>query len=95
LSLKYLVGFVFSSFFIMFTAIAAENTQHNFQKDISISNQECTSCHQQPENDWQQSDHAKSMAVSDKNSVLANFGNVDVEHYGQKAHFLLKITAIK
>jgi formate-dependent nitrite reductase cytochrome c552 subunit len=79
----------------MFTAIAAENTQHNFQKDISISNQECTSCHQQPENDWQQSDHAKSMAVSDKNSVLANFGNVDVEHYGQKAHFLLKITAIK
>jgi predicted CXXCH cytochrome family protein len=87
---KYLVGFVFYSFFVMFTVIAAENTQHNFQKDISISNQVCTSCHQQPEHDWQRSDHAKSMAVADKNSVLADFGNVDVEHYGQKAHFFIK-----
>ena len=88
--MKYLVGFVFCSFFVTFTVIAAENTQHNFQKDISISNQVCTSCHQQPEHDWQRSDHAKSMAVADKNSVLADFGNVDVEHYGQKAHFFIK-----
>jgi len=30
------------------------------------------------------------MAIADKNSVLADFGNVDVEHYGQKAHFFIK-----
>ncbi len=73
----------FCSFFVMFTVIAAENTQHNFQKDISISNQVCTSCHQQPEHDWQQSNHAKSMPVADKNSMLDDFGMVAAEHYGK------------
>jgi len=69
---------------------ATENIEHDFQKNSSISNKVCTSCHQQSQHDWQQSDHAKSMAVPDINSVLADFGNVDVEHYGQKAHFFIK-----
>ena len=69
---------------------AADSAGHDFQKDQPISNQQCISCHQQSHDKWQQSDHAKAMAIADKNSVLANFENVDVKHYGQKAHFFIK-----
>ncbi|NQZ27918.1 MAG: hypothetical protein HRT55_16555 [Colwellia sp.] len=69
---------------------AADSVGHDFQKDQPISNQQCLSCHQQTHDKWQQSDHAKAMAIADKNSVLANFDNVDVKHYGQKAHFYIK-----
>ena len=66
-----------------------EKTGHNFQKKESVSSQKCTTCHQKPQHDWMQSDHAKAMSVADKESVLADFNNVDVEHYGQKAHFFI------
>ena len=69
---------------------AADSAGHDFQKDQPISNQQCISCHQQSHDKWQQSDHAKAMAIADKNSVLANFENVDVKHYGQKTHFFIK-----
>ncbi|XQW86842.1 multiheme c-type cytochrome [Thalassotalea piscium] len=63
---------------------------HNFQKDKPISNQQCTACHQQAQHDWSQSDHANAMAIADKGSVLADFNNKQVEHYGQKAYFFIK-----
>jgi predicted CXXCH cytochrome family protein len=69
---------------------ATEKIEHNFQKDNSISNKVCTSCHQQSQHDWEKSDHSKAMAIADKNSVLADFNNQSVEHYGQKAHFFIK-----
>jgi hypothetical protein len=30
------------------------------------------------------------MAIADKNSILADFNNAQVEHYGQKATFFIK-----
>ena len=30
------------------------------------------------------------MAIADKSSVLADFNNQSVEHFGQKAHFFIK-----
>ena len=88
----YIRLFSFACFFILSasSAHAVEKVGHNFQKKSTISNQECISCHQQPQNDWQQSDHAKAMAIADEKTVLADFNNVDVEHYGQKAHFSIK-----
>jgi tetratricopeptide (TPR) repeat protein len=71
------------------SANAAEVTAHNFQKDKPISNQQCISCHEQSQHDWQQSDHAKAMAIANKQSVLADFGNTEVEHFGQKARFFV------
>ncbi|MCP4988898.1 MAG: hypothetical protein GY928_23440 [Colwellia sp.] len=47
-------------------------------------------CHKEQQYDWQQSDHAKAMVVANKDSVLADFNNVDVKHYGQRAHFFIK-----
>jgi predicted CXXCH cytochrome family protein len=44
----------------------------------------------QVEQNWQHSDHAKAMSIADKTSVLANFSNVNVEQYGQKAYFFMK-----
>ncbi|WP_019026072.1 multiheme c-type cytochrome [Colwellia piezophila] len=69
---------------------AAELNNVDFQKTKPVSNQVCTSCHQQQQHSWQESDHAKAMAIADKNSVLGNFDNVNVEHYGQKAFFFIK-----
>lgn len=74
----------------VFFTHATERVEHDFQNKSPVSNQECISCHQESEHNWQQSDHAKSMAIADKKSVLADFNNVDVEHYGQKAHFFIK-----
>ncbi len=64
--------------------------QHQFEKAAPINNSACIDCHSQTHQQWQQSDHAKSMATADANQVLANFDNVTVEHYGQKARFYQK-----
>jgi len=69
---------------------ASEVTAHSFQKDKPRSNQQCMTCHEQSKHDWKKSDHAKSMAIADQQSVLADFNNKDVEHYGQKSHFFIK-----
>ena len=69
---------------------AVEISAHEFQKDKPLTNQQCISCHQQSQHDWQQSDHAKAMAIADEKSVVANFDNQQVEHYGQKAYFFIK-----
>ena len=86
----YCLSLIVASFFASSFIQAADSVGHDFQKDQPISNQQCLSCHQQTHDKWQQSDHAKAMAIADKNSVLANFDNVDVKHYGQKAHFYIK-----
>lgn len=56
-------------------------------KDQSLSNQQCVYCHQQVTADWQKSDHAKAMAIADKSTVLGDFNNKNVSHYGQEAFF--------
>ena len=86
----YLCGIAFSCFLAALPVQAVEIAAHEFQKDKPISNQQCISCHQQAQHDWQQSDHAKAMAIADKTSVLADFDNKQVEHYGQKAYFFIK-----
>jgi len=52
--------------------------------------QACISCHNSTVQAWQKSDHAKSMSLAGINSVLANFDDVEVEHYGQRARFFIK-----
>ncbi len=80
----------FSCFLAALPVQAVESAIHEFQKDKPITNQQCVSCHQQSQHQWQQSDHAKAMAIANKTSVLANFDNKQVEHYGQKAYFFIK-----
>jgi len=81
------VKFVSCLSFVLFSFLLFVSTQVFAS---SLDGQNCVSCHQQSHEKWQQSDHAKAMAIADKNSVLANFNNVDVKHYGQKAHFYIK-----
>ncbi len=47
----------------------------------------CVACHQSSVDDWKKSDHAKAMATATSKSVLGDFNNQTVEHYGQKALF--------
>ena len=53
----------------------------------TIANDECQSCHQQQTRDWKQSDHASSMALANKDTVLGDFNNVTTTHFSQKAVF--------
>ena len=69
---------------------STESIEHDFQKSDGLSNQECVACHKQAQHSWQQSDHAKAMAVADEKSILADFNHVEVEHYGQKALFFVE-----
>ena len=86
----YIISIVCTFLFTNLSVQATEVAAHQFQKEQPISNQQCISCHQQSQHDWQQSDHANAMAIADKDSVLADFDNKQVEHYGQKAYFFIK-----
>lgn len=50
----------------------------------------CVDCHSQQVSNWQQSDHAKAMAVATDGSVLGDFENASTTHYTQKATFYKK-----
>ena len=86
----YLCSIAVSYFIAVLSVQAVEITAHQFQKGKPVTNQQCISCHQQSQHDWQQSDHSKAMAIADTSTVLADFDNKQVEHYGQKAHFFIK-----
>ncbi|MDO6444154.1 cytochrome c3 family protein [Colwellia sp. 1_MG-2023] len=60
------------------------------EKVSSLTTQNCIGCHAEQASQWRKSDHAKAMAIADEYSVLANFNNVSVEHYGQKAFFFIQ-----
>jgi len=90
LKIFYFISITCIFFFASLPGQAAKQVAHQFQKEKPINNQQCISCHQQSQDDWQKSDHAKAMAIADKNSVLASFDNKHVEHYGQKAYFFIK-----
>lgn len=51
------------------------------------TSENCIACHQAETKQWQLSDHAKSMALPDASSVLANFNNQTASHYTQRARF--------
>ena len=80
------LGIFISSFYLQ----AVEVPAHDFNKNKPLSNQQCIDCHQSQYSDWQKSDHSKAMAIADKTTVLADFANKQVEHYGQKASFFIK-----
>lgn len=47
----------------------------------------CVNCHQQQVSNWEQSDHAKAMAIASKDTVLGNFNHSETTHYSQRAVF--------
>ena len=53
----------------------------------SFSNEECQSCHQQTR-DWKQSDHASSMALANKDTVLGDFNDITAPNFYQKDVFI-------
>jgi len=89
---RFLLSYCFISLFVAipFDLKAQSLTSHDFQKNKAISNQQCIECHQQAQHDWNKSDHANAMDIADSDSVLADFNNKKVEHYGQKANFFMK-----
>ncbi len=53
----------------------------------ALAEKNCIDCHTQQGQDWQLSDHAKSMALPTSQSVVADFDNQTAIHYGQTALF--------
>jgi tetratricopeptide (TPR) repeat protein len=82
-----IVNFVIFFFIFSFFVFANKNTVNNITEKSKGS---CINCHSKQLKEWQTSDHAKAMGIADNNTVLADFNNKYVEHYGQKAHFFIK-----
>ncbi|WP_416305136.1 cytochrome c3 family protein [Neptunicella sp. SCSIO 80796] len=74
--------FITLLFLVFFQSQASET------KDYSV--QACTSCHQQQHQLWLKSDHAKAMAEASKETVLADFNNIEVSHFDEHARFYQK-----
>ena len=83
---KYVILALLTSLILYFPG----NSFANNTLVVAKTEQRCINCHSSAVQAWQNSDHAKAMALPNKNSVLANFNNVNVEHYGQKAYFFIK-----
>ncbi|MDO6652985.1 multiheme c-type cytochrome [Colwellia sp. 1_MG-2023] len=60
------------------------------EKSTPLSNESCINCHTSQANEWHKSDHAKAMAIAANDTILGDFNNKSVEHYGQKATFFIK-----
>ena len=52
-----------------------------------IDGQQCLECHQAEASQWQQSHHAKSMALATPQTVLGNFADVEFRHQGITSRF--------
>ncbi|TYK66227.1 multiheme c-type cytochrome [Colwellia echini] len=74
---------------ILSLLIASFHTWAN-EKSSPLSNEGCISCHTNQAKQWNKSDHAKAMAIATKETILGDFNNKTVEHYGQKATFGIK-----
>jgi hypothetical protein len=89
ISYLFKILFISISLCMLCRANAVDITMYDLQKSKPASDKQCMSCHEGSQHDWKKSDHAKLMATADKQSVLADFNHVDVEHYGQQAHFFI------
>jgi predicted CXXCH cytochrome family protein len=56
----------------------------------SESAKQCVDCHAQAVSDWQQSDHAKAMALAIPINVLGDFSGTSVSHFTQTVKFYTK-----
>jgi len=72
---------------ILITHIANATTDTN---QGIVHNSDCLTCHQAEHQHWQESDHAKAMAIPSKDNVKGDFNQKRVEHYGQKALFFVE-----
>ena len=68
------------------TLLMLTNSANIFAND----NPSCISCHQQAQADWQQSHHAHSMAIADRDGVIGDFNQIKAQHFGQTASFYQK-----
>ncbi len=55
-----------------------------------VDNQQCLECHKDQAAQWQQSNHARSMAVATPQTVLGNFVNAEFRHQGVTSRFFRK-----
>lgn len=56
----------------------------------ALESSRCINCHTEQVQQWQHSDHGKSMDLATEKSVLGDFNNVTVTHYSQTARFFKK-----
>lgn len=55
-----------------------------------VGSEACAKCHKKEYEEWQQSHHAKAMAVADEETVLADFNKTTFEKQGVESRFYKK-----
>ncbi|UTA46418.1 tetratricopeptide repeat protein [Simiduia sp. 21SJ11W-1] len=73
------------------TAEAAYEAAYKDTNQASfVGNQQCASCHEKQHHQWQQSHHAKAMAIASDASVLGNFNQATFTYNGITSVFYRK-----
>jgi len=52
-----------------------------------VGSKACSKCHKKEYEEWQESHHAKAMAVADEQNVLGDFNNATFERQGVTSRF--------
>jgi Tfp pilus assembly protein PilF len=64
--------------------------EHEIQAAVFAGSKACQKCHQKEYTEWQNSHHAKAMAVATEKTVLADFNNTRLVKQGVESHFYRK-----
>ncbi len=67
-----------------------ETIPEEIQAATFVGSEACAKCHKKEYEEWQQSHHAKAMAVADEETVLADFNDTTFEKQGIKSRFYRK-----
>ena len=72
---------------LVFLLCPGANSAAEKTTDSYVGANQCASCHKQAYSDWRLSDHSKSMAVANAETILGNFDNSSAIFHNMKSRF--------
>ncbi|MBW2683580.1 MAG: hypothetical protein JRC69_08505 [Deltaproteobacteria bacterium] len=74
----------------MFRQLHRQPSTENIEAATFVGSEACSKCHKREYEEWQESHHAKAMAVASEKSVLGDFDNATFENRGITSRFYRK-----
>jgi Tfp pilus assembly protein PilF len=81
---------VFALPLYMFRQLHRQPSAEKIEAATFVGSEACSKCHKREYEEWQESHHAKAMAVADDKSVLGDFDNATFENQGVISRFYRK-----
>lgn len=74
----------------MFRQLNRQPSAEKIEAATFVGSEACAKCHKREYEEWQESHHAKAMAVADDKSVLGDFNNATFQNQGVTSRFYRK-----